>query len=174
MENVKLVREVKAWQFNGQDELPQNCHRSLPEVEWSANEDLLYFTFPTFRPSYWMSVKTLPTKPEVKGFKGSVLFTHPNKEPYYRVVFPFSMYEIKSKRKCTEYISADTVALYADYGLMHDWPHEWPAVVEHREPNGSYGRGFLPTYVNLTEWLIINPNGKAEVMTNERYQQLKG
>lgn len=177
MENVTLKRNVKVWQFNGQEELPADCYRSLPEVERSLSKDLIYFTFPTFRPSYWMSVVTQKDKPVIKGFENYVLFTHKDKEPYYRVVFPFSMYEIKSSHeRRVEYIDEATVALYADYALMHEWSHEWshewPAVVEHREPNGSYGRGFIPTYVNLTDWLIINPSGKVEVVTNEKYQEL--
>lgn len=175
LKDVKLIRSVKAWQFVEGVSLPPDVHRCVPEVTWSERKDLIYFTFPTFRPSYWMSIAKLKEKPIVKGFESYVKFTQKNEEPYFRVVFPFSLYEIKSNReKRVEYIDDATVRLYADYALMHNWSHEWPAVAEHREPNGSYGRGFKPTYINLSDWLITNPKGDVEVLTNQKFQELRG
>lgn len=66
MENVTLKRNVKVWQFNGQEELPADCYRSLPEVERSLSKDLIYFTFPTFRPSYRRMIGDVTTPPTVQ------------------------------------------------------------------------------------------------------------
>lgn len=93
------------------------------KITYSRDEKLYYISHPFHRSGDWLSVDEheLPIPDEKKKgtFSGAVEVRKNDGRAYWRDVYPFSFYDIKSGR--TEAIGEDT-ELFKDYASMSRWP----------------------------------------------------
>ena len=99
MKPITIQKNVTAWQWNGEETgLPAGFHLCQPETIYSQGRELVYFTSAELRPCHWISTKPLTTAPEPsKGFNYTMQTTLKDGTAYFREVYPFAFYEIKSE-----------------------------------------------------------------------------
>lgn len=197
VEMVHITRPVQAWRYmlSDDDNLPEDVHAVFPEVRWSADRKLVYFTYGTLRCHQWISVDKFTSKPDTNGGlsswveyqppaplpkfgQGSVLTMKPPR--YFRELYPFNFWSVKSESSVKNDHRAvmldiddeDLVALWHDYCSSEQWPNPLPRFVEHRTVDGQYGRGYKPTYAQLGDWLIWEKGRDVAVMGDEEYRRV--
>lgn len=136
------------------------------EVCLSADEKLAYYSYGSQRPKHWIGlVKYFEADPKPDIFMGGWVGFTPKDgtPPYWRAVYPFAFYEIKSKASVTRdwapvYLDTkdkEAVTNFHDFAQLEEWQNPIPQCVEFRTTGG--GRGFIPHYVYDTEWLVVEP-----------------
>lgn len=185
MKPITIQKTVTAWQWNGEESgLPAGFHLCKPEIHYSQGRELVYFTYADMRPQHWISAKPLETAPEPsKGFNHSIKTERNDGTAYFRDVYPFAFYEIKSEASflrdhSAKYLDRDNaveVEAFLDFAVMEKWgisedgSFELPPRLEYRVVDGGYGRGFKPYYMKITDWLVIDGDA-IKVMSDEDFQ----
>lgn len=174
---MKIIREIDAEQWLGEDHLlPDGCHLCRPEVHWSADRKLVYFTFAELRVRHWIDAVERPMpRPEKFEFMchGLQVKLRDGHE-YWRQVMPFLIWSVKSEAS----VNGDHRAIYldkSDEALMRafvdfidvekaeGWTNPLPPRAEYRITDGSYGRGFRPVYLKPSDWLVKDGDKIAAV-----------
>lgn len=97
--------------------------KSAVEIFYSRNEKLYYIAHPFFRSTDWLSVEEhdlpIPEAKKTGMFSGALGISKKDGRVYWRDMYGFAFYEIKSGR--IEPISEDT-DLFKDYASAMHWP----------------------------------------------------
>lgn len=183
MEKLTIERTVEAWQWDGKTSgLPAGFHVCQPEVHYSASHKEVYFTYADLRATCWISTEELPEVPTAP-FMGSVYkVTRKDGSEYFRQVFPFFCWSIKSEAS----VKRDHRAVFLDrenqpelrafldfvngegWCDCADGVRSLPPRVEYRQIDGAYGRGYRPYYLKPGDWLLIDGD-RIEVKSNEEF-----
>lgn len=187
---VKIVKEIDAIQWKGEEtDLPEGMHLCRPEVHWSADRKLVYFTYADLRCHNWIGVEETPIAageepPENGGFEGGVRVKRDDDSEYVRRVLPFTFWSVKSEAQITRdhravYLDKSDeslVRVFVDYCYVEKWSNPLPPRAEFRVVDGGYGRGFRPYYLSPGNWLLSDTgeNGKQyRVVTDEAFKALR-
>lgn len=192
---ITIRREVVGEQWIQGGALPNGCFGSYPEVHWSADRKLVYFTYAEFSPKHWMTVEKLPVPDDLEAsvgpLEGGVMFEPKGEPAYIRKLYPFSFWSVKSESSVKSdwkpiYVNGsdrEVLALLHDYAQVERWPNPIPRRIEYREYSSEYGRGFRPVYLKPGEWLIQEeiPTGhnnmgrrkSVRVMSDEEFSALR-
>jgi hypothetical protein len=188
MNKMTITREIDAVQWLGPEHpLPEGCFDVMPEVEWAAGRDFVYFTYGNLAARDWMGVEKLAEKPAGGSFEGAVQFTPKEGAPYWRQVLPFAFWSVKSESTIKArqgdanahravFLNVDDeaeVALFRNYASLESWPNPLPRFAEYREINGSYGRGYRPHYLAPGDWLVREQGKPPYVLSDEEMQKLR-
>lgn len=193
MSRATIVRQVEAVTWAGPGaSLPEGWHLAGPEVHWSADRKLIYFTYGRLTPRHWLRVEELSAPPEDRQFLGSILgFTLPDGRKYWRELLPFAFWSVKSEasfkrdHRAVHLDPADEqmMRLWRDYASAEDWGtlspegvRTLPQWAEFRETAGSLGRGYRPHYVGPGEWLLDDAQGDSRyrVLTDAQLREAGG
>jgi hypothetical protein len=170
MNSVIIRKEIQAWQWNGEEQgLPEGFYLCRPEVHYSADRKLVYFTYADLPSHHWISAAPLSEQPETP-FGGTVLLvTRKDGTTYYRAVYPFACWSVKSeasfksdwKARFLDIGNREEFEAFLDYGHGERWftateaSHvSLPPRVEYREVDGACGRGYCPHYLKPGDWLL--------------------
>jgi hypothetical protein len=186
-EVVTIKRTVRAQQWLGEGHpLPADSHLCRPEVHWSADRKLIYFTYAELMPRHWMTAIKEHEVPKEQ-FAGSyVKITEADATEYYRTALPFSFWSVKSEASLRrdwravyfERDDADMVRLFLDFCHIENWTNPLPPRAEHRRVDGSCGRGYSPTYLKPGDWLVRERDDKlgqdrASAMSDADFQMMR-
>lgn len=183
MEEITLARKVKAVRWEPADApVPAGCHKTMPEIQWSAGRKYVYFTYGTLRPKHWLGTEKLAAQPESNAFEGWVGYTPKEGVPYWRECLPFAMWSIKSEASRSGDHRAvflnledeNELLLWHNYCSMEQWPNPLPRFAEYRVTDGGYGRGYRPIYLTPGEWLVFEGDQTApKVISDAEFNALR-
>lgn len=188
MKDIVIHKNIKAWQWDVKEkDLPEGFHLCQPEVHYSAARDCVYFTFADLMPSQWISTAELTEKPPSNTFNGVFKMELKDGRVYYREMFSFRFYEIKSEASARRdytpvYLNTEDekeTRAFIDFGIIEKWfvaediVKVLPSRIEYRQTDGSYGRGFKPYYMKPGEWIVIDGK-EIKVMTDPEFKALQG
>ena len=185
---TEVKKTVKVYSWDGK-EVPEGFYLCRPEVCYSSGRQYVYFTYADLRSNCWISATKLQEKPkDSDGFgRDAIEVTLKDGSKYYREVFPFSLWSIKSEASATQDHRArfldvkkeEEYQAFIDYAYQEKWwekvdeeVRELPHRLEYREKSGSYGRGYRPYYMSPTDWIIFEED-KIRVVKNEEYQKMQ-
>lgn len=184
MNKVTIKREIEAAQWTLGGPLPDGTFECVPEVEWSAARDLIYFTYGNLRPRHWLGARreAVPAEPgkACGALEGLIVFTPKEGEPYARKMYPFAFWSVKSLASATrdwrpvflDQTDQEMVRLWHDYCSAEEWPNPVPRMIEFREMSGQYGRGYRPHYMSSGDWLLQEA-GSIKVVSDEEFQKMR-
>ena len=181
---MKIAVEIEAEQWTGEHGiLPKGAHFCVPEVHWSADRKLVYFTYADLHVRHWISADASPMPATGNPpFMGSrVASTKQDGTEVWRDVYPFMAWSIKSEASVKRdhravYIDRDDarqMEAFADFRFVEQWPNPLPPRAEYRITDGSYGRGFKPIYLKPGDWLVKEPGREPRAMSEAEFQQLR-
>lgn len=173
---IELARKSRGQQWLGEGHpLPEGCFYCKPEIWWSADKKLLYFTYADLLPKHWIGYERLLEEPKTGTFDGGIKVNDREAGTYYRQTFPFSCWSVKSLHSVTrkwdaEYIDrddSDMAKAFADFAYLENWSNPLPPRIEYRHSGGDYfDRGYRPHYLKPGDWLIKHSDGTAEIMSD--------
>ncbi|TIV01282.1 MAG: hypothetical protein E5W09_02860 [Mesorhizobium sp.] len=195
MTTVTLTKKVNAQQYVPGKGAPDGCVRSHPEVHWSAGHELIYFTFANLRPRYWLGAEKVVVEPANAGRTGLLeegfcYFEGSDGSRWWRKALSFTFWSVTSEASATRNHKAvfldesddAMVDLFKDYVVMSEWVKEpgdeamFTNIVEFREIDGAYGRGYRPHYLSPGDWLTIEKTDSKtiyKVLKNDEFERLK-
>lgn len=165
MTKVVIKREIEAEQWAGDVRIIlEGSHVCRPEVHWSADRGLVYFTYADLHPHNWIDARVRETSaPEKLDFMCSGLgITRQDGSKYWRQVYPFAFWSVKSEASIKRdhhavYLDRADAALvetFVDFLAAEGWTNPLPPRIEIRVVDGQYGRGFKPIYLKPGDWLL--------------------
>ena len=181
---MKISVEIEAEQWAGEHgPLPKGAQLCVPEVHWSADRKLVYFTYADLHPRHWISSDASPMLATgAPPFMGSrVASTKEDGTEFWRDVYPFMAWNIKSEA-CAKrdyravYIDradARQMEAFADFRFVEGWPNPLPPRAEFRIIDGAYGRGYAPIYLSPGDWLVKEPGRKPRAVSDTEFQALR-
>lgn len=183
MTTAQIQKTVHAWQWNGEESgLPDGFFLCRPEVHYSADRTLVYFTYADFPSKHWISAKWLteapPGTPMLEGYTKSVR----DGVDMFRKTLPFAFWKVKSEASVTgdhkaKYLNrtdSEEVDAFLDYAHLGEWGKTkdgqffLPPRLEYRETDGKYERGYRPYYLKPGDWLIQDGENLS-VMSDEAF-----
>lgn len=184
MDKVIIKKEIEAYQWESVDKpLPEGCVLCQPEVHWSANRKLVYFTYGDLLSRHWMGVEKLKEKPDTnRGLSGWIGYTPKDGSPeYYREWLPFAFWSVKSESSMTGdhravFLNTDDpemVTLWHNYCSGEQWENPIRMCAEHRIPGGQYGRGYKPVYFYPGDWMIREKGQEVRFVSDKEFQRMR-
>lgn len=186
---MKILTEIEAVQWRGEGHpLPDGAVLCQPEVHYSADREHVYFTYADLRCRHWIDAgeRAMPPPDKfewcVSGITTRLTEDGVERE-YWRRVFPFSVWSIKSEASVkgdhrAVYLDPDDRALlraFLDYcdlekwGELKDGHRALPPRAEYRITDGGYGRGFKPVYLQPGSWLVKEPGREPYALSDEEF-----
>jgi hypothetical protein len=171
MPKKTISREIEADQWTGDPNvLPDGCFVCQPEVRWSADRKLVYFTYAELQVRHWIDATERPMPPPEKFdfmCHGLSVRLQDGRE-YWRQVMPFMCWSVKSEASIKGdhrpvYLDRSDEALvrafvdFIDVEKASGWTNPLPPRAEYRITDGGYGRGFRPVYLKPGDWLLKDP-----------------
>jgi hypothetical protein len=166
MQEITITRKLDAEQWVEGGPLPGGTFNCLPEICWSADRSLIYFTYAELRPRHWVGVARdpVPADPDKAcgPFDGLCVYDPKDGERYARKMLPFATWSVKSEQSVQrnwrpEYVDGsdqEMLALWHDYCAAEQFPNPIPRRIEYRDIDGNYGRGYRPVYLKPGDWLL--------------------
>ena len=183
MTKVTIKREVQAEQWLGElDALPEGAHLCRPEVCWSWDRKLVYFTYAELRTYNWIDAdpRELPVPEKLDFMCSGIRGVRKDGSEYWRQMYPFAMWSVKSEaglkrdHRAVYLDRADhaLVETFVDYMYAEDWTNPLPPRAEYRIVNGAYGRGFKPVYLKPGDWLVKEKDAEPRALSHDEFQKI--
>lgn len=164
-----ITRKTFAVHWDGDiNNIPEGFHITYPEAHWSADRQLVYFSYADLRhsggvlPKAWMGREKLldrsASKHDLAGFTR-------NGVDYYRKIYAFAFYSIKSEASAKQdwmpvFVDGsdkELLELWTDYASYSEFPNPVPRCIEFRQKDHSTSRGYVPIYLGPGDWLVHDP-----------------
>ena len=183
MTKITLKRTIEAEQWLGENHpLPQGAFLCRPEVCWSADRKLIYFTYADLRSRHWIDAepRVMPAPAELDFMCGGHGMTRCDGTEYWRQSYPFNFWSVKSEASLKRdwrpvYLEREDDALveiFLDYCFVEGWTNPLPPRAEFRIVDGAYRRGFRPVYLSPNDWLVREHGAEPRVMTDTELKAL--